>query len=92
MSRREGEGTKLSEAIELASRRQMPIWPSSRPFAGNVANPGLEHSNETENGAKSHGRSTGRVANIPSINARMSSFLLDRPRDHISRQREERKI
>ena len=75
MSRREREGTRLSEVIELSSRRQMPIWSPSRHFSGNVANSGLEHENDTENGVKWHGGSSDRVTNIPSINGQISSFV-----------------
>jgi len=88
MSRQEREGTKLSEAIKLASRRHMPRWPSPGPFTEDVANPGLERLNEMENGARRHGGESEGVTNVPSINARTPWFVLGRPCDDVSRQRE----
>jgi len=38
MSRKEREGTRLSEAIKLASRSHISNLPMSSPLAGNVAN------------------------------------------------------
>jgi len=38
MSRQEREGTKLSEAVKLASRSHISILPISSPLARNVAN------------------------------------------------------
>ena len=92
MSRQEREGTKLSETIKLASRRHMLIWPSLRPFAENVANPGLKHLERNGRWSKEVWGESDRVTNLPSMNAQISSFVLGRPCDPVSRQREKRRI
>ncbi len=90
MSRQEREGTKLSEVIKLASLRHMPIGPSSRASAGNVANPGLEHFERNGKWGKEVSGESDRVTNKPGINAQISSFVLGRPlRPCIASKREE---
>ena len=83
MSSQEREGTKLSEAIKLASRRHMLIWPSLRPIVENVANLGLKHLERNGRWSKEVWGESDRVTNLPSMDAQISSFVLSRPCDPV---------